>query len=195
MRLNNLLVIVAAAASLLLAGCDNNNLLPSGEDKRKAVVAGSPGNQPTQKIENFTLNDINGTEVTLYDYIASEGATSPPDAIVIYFTMWCSICLTHMDHLYNDIRPIYDARGNVEYLVLDFVSGTAGSSNNNALAYGFASTDFQILVDSGNAIQKQLGGAMGVTLVVDASDGTILLNQEYGSGSRISEALDSLLPE
>lgn len=192
MRLSKITLPGLAVLVLLLAGC-NNNLLPSDEDKRMGVVAGSLGKQPTQKVANATVKDISGNDVSLYDFIAAEGGATPADAIVIYFTMWCSTCLTHMSDLYNDIRPTFSSKGNVKYIIVDFVSGSVSSAKSSARAYGFDSTEFVVLADTERTIRDQLGGNMGITLVID-STGIIKLNQEYRSGEEIDASLSILFP-
>lgn len=191
MRLSKLTMLVLFS-SMLLAGC-NNNLLPGDEDKRQAVVAGSLGKQPTQKIANLTAQDVDGNDVSLYDFIAAEGGATPADAVVIYFTMWCSTCLTHMSDLYNDIRPTFSSKGNVKYIIVDFVSGSVSNAHASARAYGFDKTEFLVLADVDRNMRDQLGGNMGITLVID-SNGIIQLNQEYRAGEEIDASLNALLP-
>ena len=173
-----------------LSAC-NNNLLPSDEDKRQAPEAGSEGSQPTQKLADFTLKDIDGNDRTLSEFL--QNGDSASDAVVIYFTMWCSTCMAHTDHLENSIMPSYADKGKVTYLLIDYVTRDVDASAASASANGVANSDFIVLVDDGS-VRDQLGGNMAVALVVD-STGVVFMNQDFGSGTQLEKALSSVLGE
>ena len=79
---------------VLLAGCGGmtDDLVPSGSDKRPAVVPGTTGPLVGQNAPDFTLPDTLGTSVTLSSVITTTGVKGA----VLYFTMWCPICDSHM---------------------------------------------------------------------------------------------------
>ncbi|WP_455219723.1 peroxiredoxin family protein [Kaarinaea lacus] len=173
-----------------LWSCDNGDLFPSGEDRREPVVAGSEGYLPGQVAANFSLADSTGTTVNLYDYLLN-GAT-PADAIVLYFTMWCPICLGHSDHMIYALMPQFSTRGKVKYFLIDYVSGSVQQAFNAELANGYVGSDFVVLADTNRSVFRQFHAAMGTTVVIDAS-GVIRMNEDYRTGDNLAEVLDSVL--
>lgn len=189
--LRRLLLLVALLPAL--AGCNDvtDDLLPSNSDERGAVVAGSIGFLPTQKAADFTVADSLGNTFTLSDHLA--GGSAAVDAVVLYFTMWCPVCLSHSDHLYNVVRPQFSGRGNVVYALVDYVSGSVTATRLAALANGYAGSAFVTLADVDQGLLDQFNAAMATVVVIDSS-GTILLNEDYRDGSPLVAALDQLLP-
>ena len=178
-------------ALLLLGGCEvTDDLSPSGEDKRPDVTAGSIGNYPGQVAADFTAKDSLNQDYTLSEHLA--GGATPADAIVLYFTMWCPICLGHSDHMLYAVMPEFAARGNVEFLLVDYVSGSVAVTRAQELANGYSGS-FTTLADIDLALLEQFDAAMGTTIVIDAT-GTIKMNEDYKDGSKLSETLDALLP-
>lgn len=186
MRLSNALSVLLFA--IFLQAC-NNNLIPSSEDLRTSVQPGSTGNKPTQVLADFTLKDIDGIDRSLSEFL--DNGSKASDAVVIYFTMWCSSCLAHSDHLSNSIIPNYMDKGNVTYILIDYVSQDVTVSEATAQANGLATGDFVILVDDGS-VRKQLEGNMAIILVV-GSDGTVYMNHTFGSDEQLEQALDDAL--
>ncbi|MCK4705617.1 MAG: redoxin domain-containing protein [Gammaproteobacteria bacterium] len=181
--------------SLLLIGlsaCDlKDDLLPSNSDDRGTVVPGSIGHMPTQIAADFTIKDMYGNDFVLSDHLA--GGTNPADVIVLYFTMWCPVCLSHTDHMYTNVIPQFETRGTVVYGLVDYVSGSVSATYAQASANGYLTPKFNILADVNQAIKNQFNGAMGVTVVID-NDGTILMNEDYRTGAKLIEILDQQLP-
>ncbi len=183
-----LLVWVAAG----LSGCDiEEDLLASDEDRRPAVVAGSVGYMPGQVAADFSLSDSRGNLFTLSDHLI--GGSDPADVVVLYFTMWCPICLGHSDHIYSQVMPQFEGRGTVVYALVDYVSGSVAASRASELANGYGGSDFVTLVDADLTLLDQFNGAMGTVVVID-NDATILLNEDYRTGAALVEMLDRQLP-
>ena len=175
-----------------LSACDiQDDLLPSSSDERGSVVPGSIGYMPTQIAADFTIKDSEGDDFILSEHLT--GGSNPADVVVLYFTMWCPICLSHTDHIYTDIMPQFRNRGTVVYGLVDYVSGSVSSTYAVARANGYIGTDFDILSDVDQSILNQFNGAMGITIVID-SDGTILMNEDYRTGDTLVEILDQQLP-
>ncbi len=183
-----LMVWIAVA----LSGCDmEEDLLASDEDRRPDVVAGSVGHMPGQVVADFSVSDSRGNLFTLSDHLA--GGSEPADVVVLYFTMWCPICLGHSDHIYNQVMPQFRTRGTVVYALVDYVSGSVSASRASEVANGYAGSDFITLVDADLKLLDQFNGAMGTVVVID-SDATILLNEDYRTGAALVETLDRQLP-
>ncbi|HEY4732902.1 MAG TPA: hypothetical protein VIH66_06615 [Gammaproteobacteria bacterium] len=168
-----------------------DDLSPSSSDKRPDVVAGSIGNMPGQIAVDFSIKDSLNNDFVLSGHLS--GGSEPADVVVLYFTMWCPICLAHSDHMYNYIIPQFRSRGTVVYGLVDYVSGGVSATRASELANGYAGSDFTTLADVDQGLLEQFNGAMGIVVVID-SDGTILLNEYYRDGSALSATLDQQLP-
>lgn len=183
--ISKLQMIALLVFTLCLTAC-GENLLPSDSDKRSSVVAGSEGHLPTQKARDFTIPRTDEQDVTLSNYLA--GGSDAADAVLIYFTMWCSTCAAHTSDIVSTIKPLF-ADKDVHFLIVDYVSGsladtTIEKENNISDSWGL-----EVLSDFQNTVKDQLHGGMGVTVVIDG-DGTILYNQDYGNGLKVIEALE-----
>jgi len=185
--------VAVALLCLHLVACGGveDDLWPSDEDQRGSVAAGSVGALPGQTAADFQVQDSVGNAVQLADYL-SDGAT-PADAVVLYFTMWCPICLSHSDHMLSTVVPRFRDRGDVVYALVDYVSGSVALSRAAEQANGYAGSDFVVLADVDQALFDQFDAAMG-TIVVIGPDGVIRLNEDYRTGAHLAASLDGLLP-
>lgn len=179
--------------ALSLVGCGDlaDDLNPSDHDQRPAVTAGTLGNQPGQLAVDFSLATSTATTFQLSNHLA--GGSQPVDAVVLYFTMWCPICLAHSDHMFNSVIPQFQARGTVVYALVDYVSGSVVASRAAEMANGYAGSVFVTLVDDQRAVMDQFNAAMGSVIVI-AADGTIVMNEDYRNGDALMTNLDALLP-
>ena len=167
---------------IALSGCQDitDDLIPSGDDQRLAVETGSSGNQPGQVAPAFTEVDTLNLSHTLADELVLT------DGVVLYFTMWCPICDSHMSHIRSKLIPDFP---NVGFLVIDYVTGSVEASRSAQLANGYS--DFTVLADSEHTLYNTFDGGMGITVVIDA-DGTVVLNEDYKDGAKVRAALESL---
>ena len=164
-----------------LTACDD--LYPSGEDKRAPVDTSVIGPGVGQIAPEFSLFDTEGNTVTMSVELASV------DAIVLYFTMWCPICDSHMSHLRTQVIPNYP---NVRFLIIDFVSGSIADALAAQQNNGY--TDMTVLVDDASEVETLYEGTMGTTVVIQnaGSQGTILMNEDYKDSVKLTQTLDSL---
>lgn len=169
---------------ILLTAC--GDLIPSDDDKRSEVVAGSEGHLPSQKAKDFTLTRTDEQTVTLTSYL--DAGSDPADAVLVYFTMWCSICAAHTSDIVSTIKPLFVDK-NVHILIVDYVSGSVADTISEKESNISDSWELEVLSDYQNIVKDQLHGSMGVTVVID-SDGTILYNQDYGNGLKVIDALN-----
>jgi len=174
-------------AVLLLAAC-GNNLAPSGSDMRATVTAGSPGYQPGQTAIDFTLSDSLGNPFTLSDHLI--GGATPAKAVVLYFTMWCPICTSHMDHLLYTTIPQVTAAP-VVYAVVDYVSGSVPVTRSAEVQNGYGGSAFTVLADSSQGLFNLANAAMGTTIVIDPY-GAVLMNEDYRNGQNLANLLKGL---
>lgn len=166
---------------LTLAGC-GDNLIPSDSDKRPAVEAGTIGPAVSQKAPDFSVSDTGGTTVTL------AGALSGRKGIVLYFTMWCPICDSHMNNMRAVVAPSFPTVG---FYLVDYVSGSVAGAAGAAAANGYAGGVFTTLVDLGQIMLGSYQATMGTTVVIDSS-GVIRMNEDYKDGTRLQEVLSGL---
>jgi thiol-disulfide isomerase/thioredoxin len=156
--------------TLFLSACVED-LAPENKDLRK------DSSFEIQISENFSISTTDGDTLNLDDELASY------DAVVLYFTMWCSTCSAHMD----EIDAKQDDYPNVKFLMVDFVSGSISQSKNSQRdnAYNHMTT----LVDNNDLLQDRYKGKMASTIIIN-NQHEILFNEVYKS--LLYEKLDAL---
>jgi hypothetical protein len=171
---------------VLLTGCGGmtDDLFPSGSDKQPAVIPGTIGPLPGQIAPDFTIPDMFGTAVTLSSVITTTGV----QGAVLYFTMWCPICWTHMDDILHVQIPAFP---NVRFYAVDYVNGTLADVQQSAINTGYYGTALTILADTQNIVESLYHGTMGVTVVVDRN-GIVRMNEDYKDGVRLHTVLTDL---
>jgi peroxiredoxin len=173
---------VGIVLMLCAAGCGDmtDDLVPSGDDNRPPVVAGTSGPDVGQLAPDFTVSDTFGNPVTL----SSELATA--DGVVLYFTMWCPICDSHMSHIRSDVAPDFPS---VTFWMMDYVTGSVSASRSAQISNGYA--DFNVLVDGDHSILDLYGATMGTTVVIDRS-GVVRMNEDFKDGTKLKDVLGTL---
>ena len=167
---------------LMLAGCDDLN--PSADDIRPPANCDVIGPEVCQMAPVVSLPDTLGITVTIPDVMLGTNT----DGIVLYFTMWCSTCSSHISEIVNGILPNYP---NVKLFIIDYVSGTIESSYEAQKANGF--TELNVLVDIDREAVRRYEGNMATTVVIEntGSHGTIRMNELY-KPTKLTETLDAL---
>ncbi len=150
----------------LLAGC-GDNLFPSGDDKRPEVQPGTTGPSVGQKAPDFSLPDIHGAPVTLSSTLAGRKGA------VLYFTMWCPICDSHMSNMRSTVLPAFP---DVGFFVVDYVSGSVSNALSAATSAGYAGGGFTVLADVGQIVLGSYQATMGTTVVIDGA-GIVRMNE------------------
>ena len=184
-------VLALLCLTLVACGGTGDDLFPSDDDLRSPVAAGSVGSEPGQTAADFQVEDTLGESFRLADYL--DGGAFAADAVVLYFTMWCPICLSHSDHMLSTVVPRFRDRGYVVYALVDYVSGSVALARAAELGNGYAGSDFVVLADVDQSLFDQFNAAMGTTVVI-GPDGVIRLNEDYRTGADLAAALDELLP-
>ncbi len=170
------------AILFMMTGCQEitDDLIPSSDDKRPVVQTGSIGSQPGQLAPDFTAIDSKNSSHTLADELALS------NGVVLYFTMWCPICDSHMDHIRTHLIQDFP---NIRFLVVDYVTGSISASRASQLANGYAG--FTVLTDSDQALFNAFKGSMGTTVIINSS-GIIRLNEDYKDGRQVRTVLTAL---
>lgn len=175
------LILLLALLLLYSCGGELDDLNPSGENLTADVVPGSSGVQVSQQAVDFVLKDSLNVDVTL-------SAEYPAvDAVVLYFTMWCPVCDSHMNYMRQYIVPYFL---NVNFYFIDYVSGSVSASRQAQISNGY--NDFRVLVDETQQIQHLYNATMGTTIVIDSA-GIVRMNEDFKDGVKLYETL-SLLP-
>ena len=170
----------------LIAGCGGmmDDLAPSTTDKRPAVQCGITGPDVCQFAPDFTISDTLGNMVTLSSVIASPGVRGT----VLYFTMWCPVCDTHMSNMRSSVMPGYP---NVRFFLVDYVSGSVSNARSAELSNGYADSGFTVLADNDRTVLDLFHGTMGTTVVIDPA-GVVRFNEDYKDGARLRSVLAAL---
>ena len=168
---------------VLLAGCGTmqDDLNPSGLDKRPPVQPGSIGTNVGQISPDFTISDTHGNSVTLSSVAPSA------QGVVLYFSMWCSSCLSDMSQLQSSAIPAFP---NVRFYAVDYVSGTIAEALQAETDNSAYTTGFTVLADTNQVVSGLYGGTMGIIVVIDRN-GVIRMNEEY-KAARLQSVLSTL---
>jgi len=168
----------------LLAGCGDtmDDLDPSGTDDRLPVQAGTTGPEVGQNATDFTVSDSLGNAVSL------AGVLPATTGVVLYFTMWCPICDSHMGHMLDTVIPAFP---DVRFFAVDYVSGSVGEARGSEVANGFAGSGFSVLADTDGLLLTAYAATMGSTVVIDSA-GVIRMNEDYKNGVRLQATLTGL---
>ena len=168
----------------VVAGCEgiSDDLFPSGADNRPAVEAGTVGPEVGQTAPDFTVPDTLGGDFTLSEELPAARA------VVVYFTMWCPTCDSHMSHMRDTLMPGYP---DVTFLAVDYVSGSVADARSAQDSHGFGGPDFRVVADLSGEVEALYEGTMGTAVVIDAG-GVVRLNEDYKDGSRVDDVLAGL---
>lgn len=173
--------VVIALMCLIVAGC-GENLFPSGTDERPPVDTGTAGPGVGQTAPAFSVPDTDGTPVTL------DAARAGKKAIVLYFTMWCPICDSHLSNMAASVIP---ANGDVAFYAVDYVSGSVSGARDAMFTNGFADSGLTVLADIDHSLTTTYRGTMGITIVID-STGVVRMNEDYRDGAHLRAVLAEL---
>ena len=172
---------IAFIGALILSGCAGmtDDLNPSGEDK---TANGQQASATT--VDNFEYTDIFSVISNLYTELDNA------DAVVFYFTMWCPICDSHIDHMKRHIVSKYPG---VKFYLVDYVSGSIEQSLASAQASGLAnSAMFTVISDYDHQLMDLFDGTMGTTIVI-GKDKVIELNEDFKDGDKLDNTLEGLI--
>lgn len=164
-----------------LAAC-GDNLFPAGEDKRPSVQASSIGGSVSQKAPDFSVSASSGSTFTL------ASSTAGKKGAVFYFTMWCPICDGHMSNMRASITTLFP---DVNFYLVDYVSGTVSGTARAASENGYAGGIFTTLADTSHTLFNVFQATMGTTVVID-STGIIRMNEDYRDGTNLRATLTAL---
>lgn len=177
-------LVIVLITFLTLTGCENaaDNMLPSSEDKRPVVEQGVPGTSVGQIALDFTIPDTLNNPVTMSNELVGS------DGVVLYFTMWCPVCDSHMSHMRAHIIPNYP---NIKFFFIDYVSGSVTIARSAQISNGYTGTSYSVLVDTDQSVLTAYRGTMGTAVVIDAS-GIVQMNEDYKDGTKINSILENL---
>lgn len=168
---------------IFLSACADvfDDLSPSSSDKRGDFDSSTVGYHPGETAADFSVFDtLNNTFVMSAELVGA-------DAIVLYFTMWCPICDSHMTHMRTHIMPAYP---DVKFYFIDYVSGQVNIARASQLDNGYGASS--VLVDDFNHTVTDLYSAtMGTTIVIDKNM-VVQMNEDYKDSRKLQSVLDVL---
>lgn len=163
-------------ALFTLTGC-LEDLNPDSDDKRTDA---STGGDDSLLAEDFIELSSESETIQLSSELMNY------DAVVLYYTMWCPICDSHMSHMRSNVMDNYR---NVRFLTVDYVSGSISQTRNSQVSNGYAS--FTVIADTDQSLIDQFNATMGTTVVIDDQN-NILMNEDYKNGARLIDVLGAL---
>lgn len=164
--------ILIPCIALLLSACIED-LAPESKDIR------SSDSFEVKISEDFNITTTTDEVVNLADELANN------DAVVLYFTMWCTTCGGHMD----EINYKSDSYPNIRFLLVDFISGSISQAKRQQRDNGY--NNMTTLVDNDNILENMYDGKMAATIIIN-NQSEIIFNEVYKS--RLYDVLDSLNP-
>ena len=174
------LMLVLLLSCACGSGGMNNDLLPSGSDERTPANLGAVGSQVGQIAPVYSKSNTQGQTVTL------AGDLNSHQALVLYFTMWCPICDTHMSDIRTQVKSKFPQ---VQFNLVDYVSGSVDYARRAQSSAGY--DDFQTLVDDNGSMLSSYNASMGTVVVIGPS-GNILMNENYKNGDRLLTILNGV---
>ncbi len=156
--------------ALFLSACVED-LAPEKEDLRKE------SSFEVKPSANFSASTTTNDAINLEDELASY------DAVVLYFTMWCSTCSGHMDEI--DYKQ--DNYPNIRFLMVDYVSGSIAQSKRSQRDNGYQ--HMTTLVDNNDVLQNLYDGKMATTVIINSQQ-EIIFNELYKN--KLYDMLDAL---
>lgn len=165
-----ILLLVVLISALGLQGC-KEDLVPSDKDER---------NTQANFTTDFSAQTTTGEQVDLASLLMAH------DSVVLYFTMWCPLCDTHMGYMSREIIPQYP---DTAFFMVDYVSGSNSQSRRSQVENGYQM--LTVLTDVEHSLLNQFHGTMATTVVI-GQDKAILMNEDFKNGARLIDALNSL---
>lgn len=159
---------------IFLMGC-KEDLLPSNDP----IVDTSTVKQG-DVINDFSFILTNSHEQPLSDTLSTH------DAVVLYFTMWCPVCDSHMSHIRTELKNAYP---NVKFLLVDYVSGSVAYALDAQMASGYG--DFDVIADYDNQLENLFNGTMASTIVIDKNF-IVRYKGLFKTSDEIEKTLDNL---
>lgn len=158
---------------LFLAGCQEDLVTESPEAK-------SLSGQQGEMVSDFSATLNTGNTLNLSQRLNDH------DAVVLYFTMWCVVCDSHTSQLKNAIEP---AHGNVDIILVDYISASLSYSRESQQNQGFMS--FDVITDLDGNLEQSFSATMGTIVVIDKNF-VVRMNQYFSDNQSVFTALDQL---
>jgi peroxiredoxin len=174
---NTIRLLTLAFTLCFISGCQED-LAPSND----------PLSDTSSAVVGSTIDDFSYTLSTAdTEFVSSRLQAS--DAVVLYFTMWCPVCDSHMQHIRQHFVNQYP---NIDFIFIDYISGSVTYSRRAQTSSGYA--DFSVVADIDDDLQTALSGTMATTVVIDKNF-IIKMNEVFKTGQQLSTVLDAIINE
>ena len=157
-----------------------DDLAPSSEDFRGSETASYPG-VVGALAGDYALNVASGNNTTLHTETAASAG------VVLYFTMWCSVCDSHTTHIINTLKPKYP---NIRFFLVDYVSSSMTNTQDYIVYYGLGGS-IEVIGDFSHELTRYFGGTMSSTIVI-GPDNRVRFNESFQNGSRLDQILSTM---
>lgn len=144
-----------------------SNLIPDGSDLRShnpnSIV------NVGDSAPNFSLVSTAHTTLNLTT------ALSGKNAVVLYFTMWCSVCTSHTDEI---LQTLVNAYPNTRFVFVDYVSASLNDTISMQHYSGYDGKPIDVAFDQAQRVMNTYGATMASTIVIDSA-GKVRMNETY----------------
>ena len=173
------LIVVVSMVILVIVGIENPLSAPPIEitSSSAGIADSSTGTQIGQRLPNFTLNTLDGKEVSLADFRGTP-------VLVNFWATWCSFCVDEMP----DLQRAFE-KGDVVVLGVNRAETLEKQryfvENNLKITY-------PILLDPSDSLARAFGVAIMPTTFVLDREGTITQRKlgQYASLEEITDAIN-----
>jgi len=167
--------LLLSVLMVFLMGCQED-LMPSNNPIESNSFAGKKGNT----LDDISMQSTDGSSLQLSTLLNEH------DGVVLYFTMWCPVCDSHMSHIQNQYITTYP---NIKFVFIDYIASSLNQAKNNQQANGYQALD--VVSDASGELQTLFKGTMATTVIIDKNF-IVRLNQTYPNDQTFRHALEQL---
>lgn len=141
--------------------------------------------QSGKGLQGSILDDVAMVDNDLNTWQLSQ-SLAEHDAVAFYFTMWCPVCDSHMQHIKKHLITDYP---NVDFIFVDYVSSSIQMSRETQVASGYQSS--LVIADIDNQLEDSLSASMSTFVIIDKNF-VVQYNQVFQSDTDIRSTLEKL---
>ncbi|NVK36502.1 MAG: redoxin domain-containing protein [Gammaproteobacteria bacterium] len=170
----NFTLILLFTSMIFLSGCEED-LMPSND----------PIHHGISSKEGEVIDDLSFAFTNDYSDTLSNRLTAH-DGVILYFTMWCPVCDSHMSQLRSRIQTQYP---DVDIIFVDYISKSVAYAKDAQQALGY--TDFPVAADVNDTLENYFNGTMATTVIIDKNF-VVRFHQVFKTSDEIIGVLNTL---